>query len=60
MLKAKARTPWGWLRPASPTGGRSTPKRGLVQELQGSQRATVWTLVAMLVLSLLSSGYLSW
>ena len=58
MLKAKAGTPWGWLRPASPTGGRSTPKRGLVQELQGSQRATVWTLVAMLVLSVLSSGYL--
>ena len=58
MLKAQARTPWGRRRPASPAAARSRPKRGLVQELQGSQRATVWTLVAMLLLSLLSSAYL--
>ncbi len=40
------------------TWPRRRRQRGLVQELQGSQRATIWTLLTMLVLSLVSSGYL--
>ncbi len=42
---------WPWQR-------RSRPPRGLVAELQSGHRATVWTLLAVLVLSLVSSGYL--
>jgi diguanylate cyclase (GGDEF)-like protein len=44
--------------PPWPIRRTAAPGRGLVDELQRSERVTVWTLCVMLVLSLLSSGYL--
>ena len=60
----RTRTWWPKSRRAAPRPSAAdaletpTPARGLVRELQRSERATVWTVCTLLLLSLLSSTYL--
>jgi hypothetical protein len=50
-----SRTPW-WRFKASIA--RPFAPRGLVHQLQRSERLTVWTLLAMLLMSIVTAGYL--